>query len=435
MDTISKRYLKLKGRPSKRKRMCSSNVSKRWDKNNVENSNIEVFDEEHVDKCFEANKKLVEAFLKIGKGHAALEVFSMAIGIHAMDKKTFSKCLHKLYEEKQAYKDDILEMSRKIIRQKHNEIESPSDKNDVIDIAVSYDGTWYKRGYTSQYGIGIVVDILTGLVIDFEILSKYCPECTTAKRDLGRMSSEFDIWYKAHKPDCSENYEGSSNAMEVKAAEILWKRSRLKTVIFILASLGLAALASLHHEPIHHPQPFKFGYSVKDKHGEQHREEVGDGKNVKGSYGFTDARGIHRQVNYVADHAGFRAQVKTNEPGTANQNPAAVQIISDAPYGYGGYAGAPGLGYAGMGGEGYGYGGVGAAGLGYEGNGAAGLGYGYGDVGAAGLGYGNADLGAGGLGNNYAGRDETGLGSTGLGRYGGLGNGAFDGLGYARYGY
>ncbi|GFY52473.1 uncharacterized protein TNIN_1161 [Trichonephila inaurata madagascariensis] len=51
-------------------------------------------------KCFEANKKLVEAFLKIGKGHAALELFSMAIGIHAMDKKTFSKCLLKLYEEK-----------------------------------------------------------------------------------------------------------------------------------------------------------------------------------------------------------------------------------------------------------------------------------------------------------------------------------------------
>ncbi|GBN26767.1 hypothetical protein AVEN_171922-1 [Araneus ventricosus] len=124
--------------------------------------------------------------------------------------------------------------------------------------------------------------------------------------------------------------------------------------------------------PVHHaPQPFKFGYNVKDKHGEQHREEVGDGKNVKGSYGFTDARGIHRQVNYVADHAGFRAQVKTNEPGTANQNPAAVHIISDAPYGHGGYTGAAGLGYPGVGGAGLGYG-LGAAGLGY---GYGGLGY------------------------------------------------------------
>ncbi|GIZ02964.1 cuticle protein 16.8 [Caerostris extrusa] len=37
--------------------------------------------------------------------------------------------------------------------------------------------------------------------------------------------------------------------------------------------------------------------------------------------GFTDDRDIARQVNYVADHSGFRAQVKTNELGTANQSP------------------------------------------------------------------------------------------------------------------
>ncbi|GFU28371.1 cuticle protein 16.8 [Nephila pilipes] len=96
--------------------------------------------------------------------------------------------------------------------------------------------------------------------------------------------------------------------------------------------------APLHHVEHHAPQPYAFGYSVKDHHGEQHREEAGDGHGVKGSYGFTDDRGVHRQVNYVADHGGFRAQVKTNEPGTANQNPAAVHMISDAPYGHG-YAG------------------------------------------------------------------------------------------------
>ncbi|GBN79805.1 hypothetical protein AVEN_243360-1 [Araneus ventricosus] len=181
---------------------------------------------DNFDKCFEANKKLVEVFLKIGKGHAAVEVFSMAIGIHAMDEKTFSKCLHKLYEEKQSYKDDILQVSRKIVRQKHNELASPSDQNnEIIDMTVSYDGAWQKRGHTSLYGIEIVVDILTGLVIDYEILSKYCPECTAAKRDFGEQSADFSIWYKAHKPECAENYVGSSNAMEVKAAEILWTRS------------------------------------------------------------------------------------------------------------------------------------------------------------------------------------------------------------------
>ncbi|XP_055936694.1 uncharacterized protein LOC129966300 [Argiope bruennichi] len=190
---------------------------------------------------------------------------------------------------------------------------------------------------------------------------------------------------------------------------------------FILSALAVTAFASLYHEPIHHPQPFKFGYSVKDKHGEQHREEVGDGKNVKGSYGFTDDRGIHRQVNYVADHGGFRAEVKTNEPGTANQNPAAVHIISDAPYGHGGYAGAPVLGYAGVGGAGLGYAGYGGYGLG-----------GYGGYGGYGLGgYGGYGLGG------YGGYGLGGYGGYGLGGYGGygLGSGLLGGLGYARYGF
>ncbi|GBM53005.1 hypothetical protein AVEN_111346-1 [Araneus ventricosus] len=106
------------------------------------------------------------------------------------------------------------------------DLASPSDeKDDIIDITVSYDGTCQKHGHTSLHGISIFVDILTGLVIDYEILSKYCPECTTAKRDLGEDSSDFYIWYKTHRPECRENYVGSSNAMEVKDAEILWKRS------------------------------------------------------------------------------------------------------------------------------------------------------------------------------------------------------------------
>ncbi|GBO06396.1 hypothetical protein AVEN_176258-1 [Araneus ventricosus] len=70
-------------------------------------------------------------------------------------------------------------------------LESPSEKKDfIIDITVSYYGLWQKRWHMSLYGISIVVDILTGLFIDYEILSRYCPECTTAKRDLGEHSAD-----------------------------------------------------------------------------------------------------------------------------------------------------------------------------------------------------------------------------------------------------
>lgn len=76
-------------------------------------------------------------------------------------------------------------------------------------------------------------------------------------------------------------------------------------------------------------EPYSFEYDIKDDYGgSQSRREESDGRNVKGSYGYTDFTGLYRKVDYVADEKGFRAYVKTNEPGigTDSQNPADVQI-------------------------------------------------------------------------------------------------------------
>lgn len=73
--------------------------------------------------------------------------------------------------------------------------------------------------------------------------------------------------------------------------------------------------------------PFAWGYDINDGYGgAQYHKESGDeyGKRT-GSYGYTDAYGIYRQVDYIADENGFRATVKTNEPGTANESPADVE--------------------------------------------------------------------------------------------------------------
>lgn len=53
------------------------------------------------------------------------------------------------------------------------------------------------------------------------------------------------------------------------------------------------------------------------------RKEHGDGwGNKKGSYGLHDKDGRMRVVHYVADKHGFRAVIKTNEPGTGNADAA-----------------------------------------------------------------------------------------------------------------
>lgn len=122
--------------------------------------------------------------------------------------------------------------------------------------------------------------------------------------------------------------------------------------IAVIASVAAAAWALPHHpyaaaplayaaaapvvakvaEPVYPPQPYSFGYETVDEYGTKSaRHEESDGhNNKKGSYSFTDAHGISRRVDYVADAAGFRATVNTNEPGTAPSAPAAVLFNAPA---------------------------------------------------------------------------------------------------------
>ncbi|XP_022697042.1 uncharacterized protein LOC111265004 [Varroa jacobsoni] len=73
---------------------------------------------------------------------------------------------------------------------------------------------------------------------------------------------------------------------------------------------------------------YKFAYNEKHATGGTFRSEAGNPWGVAGSYGLTDIDGRQRVVNYVADGHGFRASIKTNEPGTAPQAAAATSIAT-----------------------------------------------------------------------------------------------------------
>ncbi|GFU51042.1 uncharacterized protein TNCV_2757151 [Trichonephila clavipes] len=93
----------------------------------------------------------------------------------------------------------ILEVARNIVRKQHLDLNDEEKKETgVLDITVSFDGSWQKRGYKSLYGIGVVIDLLTGLVIDYEILSKYCTECTAAVPHLEwKMEAAAILWQRS----------------------------------------------------------------------------------------------------------------------------------------------------------------------------------------------------------------------------------------------
>ena len=74
--------------------------------------------------------------------------------------------------------------------------------------------------------IGVAIDILTGFIIDFELLSLYCHGCVEAdNRDWSGGARERLLREEKHVPDCFKTYTGSSKATETEAAKRIWLRS------------------------------------------------------------------------------------------------------------------------------------------------------------------------------------------------------------------
>ncbi len=110
-------------------------------------------------------------------------------------------------------------------RNRYAEIGQMPDQDNIVNIAVSYDGSWQKRGHSSHIGVGIVIDLLTGLPIDYEVLCNFCHQCLKAPKD---DDPNYDEWIANHKANCSKNYSGSANSMEQEIAKRIWGRSETK---------------------------------------------------------------------------------------------------------------------------------------------------------------------------------------------------------------
>lgn len=174
---------------------------------------------------FDVNKKLVQSFSRFGKGYAAMEQFCIGMNMSIMSSGNYYKLLQVICKEAASFGITSLEDARKRVRLAHIEENPELEGKEIIDISVSYDGTWHTRGHSSNFGIGCVIDVLTGLVIDHEIMSKYCHACVIADKMLDKDSPEFFFWAEGHKSACEKNFSGSSPAMEMHAAERLWRRS------------------------------------------------------------------------------------------------------------------------------------------------------------------------------------------------------------------
>ena len=172
------------------------------------------------EKEAEINKLATFAAVEVGLGREGISDIMSLLNIPApVSASNYARHVSKLLIKSQSVFDDQLSNAVQRVRNTIiQESDGDIDGESIIDVAVTYDGTWSKRGFTANHGIGVVMSADTGEVLDMEILSRVCEICkqNKSKKDV----ATFEDLLVNHKADglCHINYDGSSPNMETDAA-------------------------------------------------------------------------------------------------------------------------------------------------------------------------------------------------------------------------
>ena len=201
----------------------------------------------------------------------------------------------------------------KNIAQEQCDMEVNGENIAVKKAAITVDGTWQKRGYSSKNGAVFVMSVDTGEVLDYEVLSMVCYECR-AHAMLEHGGDEYKKWWESHKANCAINHKSSSGEMETKGACAIFNRSIEKRGLVYCTMVGDGdtgcfgavvnavkekygeAYKVTKEECVGHVQK-RMGTSLREYKKRMRGKKLTDGKTVGGAGRLTD-RVIDSIQNY-----------------------------------------------------------------------------------------------------------------------------------------
>ena len=172
------------------------------------------------EKSYDINRRAVYHSIKTGSGYEGLASFCSIMNMPCMTKTTYRKHLENIMGVLEEEAKEEMQQAGQRLRRKISG-ENLKSTDDLLDVAVSFDGTWAKRGFTSLTGVVFVISIDTGGVLDYHVLSKTCQKCSLKKSKV--TEEEFEEWLLEH--ECDINFLGSSPAIQTEGANVLWERS------------------------------------------------------------------------------------------------------------------------------------------------------------------------------------------------------------------
>jgi len=178
-------------------------------------------------KSYDVNRRAVYHSLESGGGYEGLASFCSVMNMPCISKTGYYNQVDNILEaQEDEARDEIAEAGQRL-RTLLLEESDQTEENAVVDAAVSFDGTWAKRGFTSLIGVVFVISVDTGEVLDYHVLSKTCQKCSQKKAQLEGDEKKLEEWKVEHvnSGECDINFKGSSPAMEAEGAKTIWNRS------------------------------------------------------------------------------------------------------------------------------------------------------------------------------------------------------------------
>ena len=146
---------------------------------------------QYSENDLEIKKRSVVAAKAIGRGRSGLATFTGLIGM--LPPISYPHYMAHCREIKKSTDEEKqLNFSAAAA---HSRMDVPSDE--VLSVIVTCDATWQKWGHQSLYGVVVVASLESGLILDTEVLSKWCKDYY-AKRNMDTTSTDFLDWWEEH---------------------------------------------------------------------------------------------------------------------------------------------------------------------------------------------------------------------------------------------
>ena len=125
---------------------------------------------------FEINTRAIAEMREIGKGLTSLKMLCGYLNMPPpMQIAAFSSLsiVGKAYET--VVTDSMNNAAHELLI--NEKVSEYVTENNILDITVSGDGSWQKRGHSSLNGVVTLVASDTGKCVDYRVLSKHCASC------------------------------------------------------------------------------------------------------------------------------------------------------------------------------------------------------------------------------------------------------------------